>query len=294
MTREYEPSSRTDMRRFDTVISADELLGNLDHRDWRIVDCRFDLMAPGKGYEDFLSGHIPGAVYANLDTDLAGPIRRDSGRHPLPDLDQFAATLGRWGISNHCQVIAYDYASGALAARLWWMLRWLGHADIAVLNGGIAAWLRAGGRLQEGPTTAETAQFTARPDATRILNTAELALHPQTIRMIDARDRQRFRGLAEPIDAVAGHIPGARNLPFSELLGPDGRFLPAADLQERLLGVLGDAPARPWAAMCGSGVTACHLALAAEIARFTGPRLYVGSWSEWIRDPARPVATGND
>lgn len=280
------------MQRFHGVVSASDLLNKLGTNDWRIVDCRFDLMAPEKGYADFLAGHIPGAVYANLDKDLSGPVRSDSGRHPLPDSGKFVQTLGRWGISNKSQVIVYDYASGAIAARLWWMLRWLGHADVAVLNGGISAWTRTGGSLERGEIRPRKARFSPHPDTASILETSELQRKGQGIQLIDARDRNRFRGLSEPIDTVAGHIPGATNLPFSELLTADGQFLAAEVLRDRLLGVLGTADVKPWAAMCGSGVTACHLALAAEIAGMAGPRVYVGSWSEWIRDPDRPVATG--
>jgi thiosulfate/3-mercaptopyruvate sulfurtransferase len=292
MSRNDQGRAVVDMQRFHSVISARDLLARLGTDDWCIVDCRFDLMAPEKGYKDFLAGHIPGAVYANLDADLSGRIRSDSGRHPLPESESFAKALGRWGISNQTQVIAYDYASGAIAARLWWMLRWLGHADVAVLNGGFAAWTRAGGPIERAERRPPMAHFTPHPDAGSILETAELVRNSQGIRLIDARDRNRFQGVSEPIDAVAGHVPGAGNLPFSELLTADGQFLAAEALQDRLLAVLESDAARPWAAMCGSGVTACHLALAAEIAGIAGPRVYVGSWSEWIRDPDRPVATG--
>jgi thiosulfate/3-mercaptopyruvate sulfurtransferase len=280
------------MKRFHSVISAADLLHKLGTRDWRIVDCRFDLMAPEKGYRDFLSGHIPGAVYADLDKDLSGPIRSDSGRHPLPDPENFVKALGRWGISNRSQVVAYDYASGAIAARLWWMLRWLGHADVAVLNGGIAAWTRAGGPTESVEVRPPSTHFTPHPDANSVLETTELMGDVGQIRLVDARDRNRFQGLSEPIDAVAGHVPGANNLPFSELLTADGQFLAADVVRARLLDVLGHADTMPWAAMCGSGVTACHLALAAEFAGIAPPRVYVGSWSEWIRDHGRPVATG--
>lgn len=280
------------MQRFHSVISADDLLTRLGTDDWCIVDCRFDLMAPEKGYKDFLAGHIPGSVYANLGADLSGRIHSDSGRHPLPDSERFVKTLGRWGISNQSQVIVYDYASGAIAARLWWMLRWLGHADVAVLNGGFAAWTKAGGPVEQAELRPPIAHFTPHPDAGIILETTELLRNIQDMRLIDARDRNRFQGLSEPIDAVAGHIPGASNLPFSELLTTDGQFLAAEALRDRLRAVLGNTAEGPWAVMCGSGVTACHLALAAEIAGIGGPRVYVGSWSEWIRDPDRPVATG--
>lgn len=292
MTRNDQSRAVVDVQRFHSVISASDLLSKAGTDDWCIVDCRFDLMAPEKGYKDFLAGHIPGAVHANLNTDLSGRIRSDSGRHPLPDPEKFAQALGRWGISNQSQVIAYDYANGAIAARLWWMLRWLGHADVAVLNGGIAAWTKAGGPSERAEVRPSQARFTPHPDDAVVLETSELLRNSQDIRLLDARDRNRFQGLSEPIDAVAGHIPGASNLPFSELLTTDGQFLAAEALRDRLLAVLGHAAARPWAAMCGSGVTACHLALAAEIAGIARPRVYVGSWSEWIRDPDRPVGTG--
>jgi thiosulfate/3-mercaptopyruvate sulfurtransferase len=292
MIRDYQGRHDVDMQPFHSVISASDLLSKVATNEWRIVDCRFDLTAPEKGYRDFLSGHIPGAVYAHLDRDLSGPIRHDSGRHPLPDPGGFAQALGRWGISNKSQVVAYDYANGAIAARLWWMLRWLGHADVAVLNGGMAAWTRAGGPMESAEVRPPSAHFTPHPDANSVLQTPDLMDTSTGIRLIDARDRNRFQGLSEPIDAVAGHIPGAGNLPFSELLTADGQFLAAEVLRERLLGVLGHAVEMPWAAMCGSGVTACHLALAAEIAGIALPRVYVGSWSEWIRDRSRPVATG--
>ncbi len=293
MTRDDKSRANVDIRRFRDVISAMDLLSNLGTDDRCIVDCRFDLMAPEKGYEDFRAGHIPGAVYANLDRDLSGPIRIDSGRHPLPQPEKFVQTLERWGISNQSQVVVYDYGSGAVAARLWWMLRWFGHADVAVLNGGFAAWTRVRGPTEQTEVRPPKAHFTRHPDAAFVVETTELLRNSQGIRLVDARDRNRFQGLSEPIDAVAGHIPGARNLPFSELLTADGQFLGAEDLRDRLLNILGNDAARPWAAMCGSGVTACHLALAAEIAGIAWPRIYVGSWSEWIRDPERPLATGS-
>jgi thiosulfate/3-mercaptopyruvate sulfurtransferase len=280
------------MQRYATLISTDELHNNLDAADWRIVDCRFELAVPDKGRQDYLGGHIPGATYANLDRDLAGPVRNDSGRHPLPNPEVFATTLGQWGISNTSQVVAYDQASGAIAARLWWLLRWLGHSDVAVLNGGMAAWTSAGLPLELSRRQASPAEFVQQCDDSRVLDTAELSGDPGGILLVDARERTRFQGLQEPIDRVAGHVPGAINLPYTELLGPDKGFLSPEALRLRWASVLGGATEEPWAAMCGSGVTACHLALAAEVAGIKPPRLYVGSWSEWIRDSARPVVTG--
>ena len=278
------------MQRYRTTISVDELRRGMAQPEWCIVDSRFELKAPEKGRQEYLSGHIPGAVYAHLDRDLADPVRADSGRHPLPDPGRLAALLGEWGISNTSQVVVYDHGSGAIAARLWWLLRWCGHTDVAVLNGGIGAWLRAGGRVEKDIPSRSAANFEAIPDDSMLLTTQELLSDRESILLIDARDRQRFLGHLEPIDPVAGHVPGARNLPFSECLGPDGHLLPAKSLRHKFDAILQDAAGRSWAAMCGSGVTACHLALSAEIAGIRPPRLYVGSWSEWIRDPARPVA----
>jgi thiosulfate/3-mercaptopyruvate sulfurtransferase len=279
------------MHRFKTLISADELQSCIDQPDWRVVDCRFNLLQPAAGRQQYADGHLRGAVYADLDKDLAAPIRADSGRHPLPDPELLAAKLGRWGISNHSQVIVYDQTSGAIASRLWWLLRWLGHRDVAVLDGGIAAWLGSGGVLQRGTVSPVECEFKANPDEALILGTTELVGNLDSIRLVDARDRERFLGRKEPIDRVAGHIPGALNLPFSECQTEDGRMLSPHALRQRWQTALGSASQGAWAVMCGSGVTACHLALSAEIAGLAAPRLYVGSWSEWIRDPGRPVAT---
>ena len=280
------------MQRFTTLISGDELQASLQLPDWRIVDCRFDLKAPEKGRQEYLAGHISGAAYADLDGDLADPIRADTGRHPLPDPQRFSATLGSWGISNASQVVVYDHGSGAIAARLWWLLRWMGHRDVAVLNGGIAGWIKAGRPLVRHSQVASIARFEPHPDNAMVVTTAELLAGREAIALVDARDRQRFLGHVEPIDPVAGHVPGALNFPFSESLDPGGEMLSADELRIRWQKLLGNNAQRPWVAMCGSGVTACHLALSAEVAGIRAPRLYVGSWSEWIRDPGRPVATG--
>jgi thiosulfate/3-mercaptopyruvate sulfurtransferase len=279
------------MQSHETLISAEELLAGIDEPNLCIVDCRFDLMQPEKGRREFLDGHIPGAVYAHLDNDLADPDRPDSGRHPLPDPDRFASTLGSWGISNAVQVVAYDQASGAIASRLWWLLRWLGHSSVAVLDGGLDAWTRAGGPLSGKAANRRPVEFRGQPNPAMVVNTAEIVHEPGALLLVDARDTQRFLGRVEPIDPVAGHVPGAISLPFAECLAPDGRFLGAGAVRRRLQRALDNAPQAPWAVMCGSGVTACHLALSAAHAGIEAPRLYAGSWSEWIRDPSRPVAT---
>lgn len=279
------------MPRTDFLIDVDELNRHLHEPSWRIVDCRFELTQPDKGHEDYLKGHIPGAVYAHLDRDLAGRVTPQTGRHPLPEPAAFASTLGAWGISRRTRVIVYDQASGGIAARLWWMLRWVGHENVALLNGGFEAWQRAGLALERDPPDVEPAVYEARADDGMIATTSEIATAVsagQPPQLVDARGRERFAGRTEPIDPVAGHVPGARNFPFDTSLRPDGSWRPPGELARELSGALDRE--RPWIAMCGSGVTACHLALSAGIAGFPAPRLYAGSFSEWIRDPGRPVA----
>lgn len=281
---------------FTDLISVSELDALQRASACNIVDCRFNLMDTGKGREEFLQGHIPGAVYAHLDDDLASPVTPESGRHPLPDVDTFVSTLVNWGIDNESQVVVYDHGSGAIAARLWWLLRWLGHEKVAVLDGGFAAWEAAGGALATDVTLSRSEGFRAVPDATMIVTTDEIAQALETggrLDLVDARDAARFRGEVEPIDPVAGHIPGARNLPFSQCSNADGTWLPADKLKAAWKQLVPEGPERPLIAMCGSGVTACHLLISARLAGRAEPRLYVGSWSEWIRDDRRPVETLN-
>jgi thiosulfate/3-mercaptopyruvate sulfurtransferase len=268
-------------------------------KDWAIVDCRFELTRPGWGEEDYTHSHIPGAVYAHLDRDLSGPVEPHTGRHPLPTLEKLAATLGRWGIDQRTQVIAYDQGNGAYAARLWWLLRWAGHREIAVLNGGFAAWQRAGLPVSAEPGARPARNFVPESSRVGFVNVAELerlvasgALSSGRAMLIDARGADRFAGENETIDPIAGHIPGARNLPFTGNLDAQGRFLAAGPLRHRWQQTLGTTPPREAIAMCGSGVTACHNLLAMEVAGLGGARLYAGSWSEWIRDPARPLSRG--
>lgn len=283
------------MARRKFLITAAALSRHLGSPGWRIVDCRFDLMNPDKGREHFVAGHIPGAVYAHLDHDLAGPTGPDTGRHPLPDPQAFAATLGRWGIDNDIHVVAYDGGGGAIAARLWWMLRWLGHGEVSVLDGGFAAWQRAGLPVSRDAPDVEPRVYHARPDDSRIVTTDELeraVRENEPLRLLDARAAPRFRGEQEPIDPVAGHVPGAGNLPSDRSLTAEGTWREQSELESLWSEALAGDRAAPWVAMCGSGVTACHLALSAEEAGFAAPRLYAGSWSEWIRNPGRPVARG--
>jgi thiosulfate/3-mercaptopyruvate sulfurtransferase len=280
-----------------TLIDADSLRRLLGQPQLAVIDCRFDLTNPAGGLEAYVKGHIPGARYADLNRDLSSPVTAHTGRHPLPAPDVFAARLGELGVGDDTQVVAYDDANSSMAARLWWMLRWLGHEAVAVLDGGFKAWVAAGGAVESGEAatrTARTARFTPRVDPRAVLSTADLerALQAGTHLLVDARAAERFAGSVEPIDPVAGHVPGAVNHPFTANLGADGRFLPAAELERRWRERLAGKNAGQLIAMCGSGVTACHHLLSLEAAGIPGGRLYAGSWSEWIRDPRRPVARG--
>ncbi len=262
----------------------------------RILDCRFDLANPDAGRANFETGHIPGAVYAHLDLDLAGPIRPDSGRHPLPDADWLAARFGRFGIGNDSVVVVYDGGNGAMAARAWWLFRWLGQDNVRLLDGGLDAWLKAGGPIEAGAEKAPSARFVAQPRDDLVLSTEEIVgcgSSGASLKLVDARDAARFCGEAEPIDPVAGHIPGCLNMPLTNSIGEDGLWKSPKALAELWKPLLGDDKSVDWSVMCGSGVTACHLALSGIEAGYAEPRVYIGSWSEWIRDPARPVATGS-
>jgi thiosulfate/3-mercaptopyruvate sulfurtransferase len=262
-----------------------------------IIDCRFDLSDPTAGRRLYAAGHIPGARFADLNEDLSAPVTRETGRHPLPEPLAFAATLGRLGIENGVQVVAYDAANGAFAARLWWMLRAWGHGEVAVLDGGYPAWTAVGAPTLTGaePSASGTAIELPTIEQWPVASAAEveeLLRDPRRL-LVDARAPERYAGSVEPIDTVAGHVPGAENHPFSSNLGSDGRFLSAAELERRWQARLGGREPAALVAMCGSGVTACHNLLALEIAGLPGAKLYAGSWSEWIRNSRRPVAKGD-
>ncbi len=283
------------MSKLQILISVDELRSLIAQQAVVVVDTRFDLGDPAAGRRLYEEGHIPGAAFLDLDEDLAAPIGATTGRHPLPDVAQIATTLGRLGIGNDSTVVVYDGSNGAIAARAWWVLRWLGHERTRLLDGGLAAWLAAGGALEGGTATPIATEFRANPRAELVMTTDELAGDLAAIpkrRLLDARDAARYRGEVEPIDPIAGHVPGAINLPFSDLVTDEGLWRPEAERRARLQQVLGDDREMGWAVMCGSGVTACHLAIAGLEGGYTEPRVYVGSWSEWIRDPGRPIAVG--
>ena len=249
---------------------------------------------PDAGYAAYLRGHLPGAQYAHLDDDLSAEPAPHEGRHPLPDPRDLAERLGHWGIANSSHVVVYDDASGAIAARLWWLLHWLGHDRVSVLDGGLKAWVDAGGMLEQGAAEPQSANFTPTAVHDRwVVATGDIPLAIGSGALIlDARSETRFRGDEEPIDPVAGHVPNARNLPFTELLSDDGCFLPREELRTRLEDVLDGHASSAVVTMCGSGVTACHLSLAFAAAELERGRLYAGSWSEWIRDEGREIAIG--
>jgi thiosulfate/3-mercaptopyruvate sulfurtransferase len=282
------------MREFTTLIDAKTLSSQLERADLALFDCRFELGNPSWGESRYAESHIPGAQYLHLDRYLSNAITATSGRHPLPDPQVFARRLGELGGGPDTQLIAYDQGNGAYGARFWWLARWIGQRRVAVLDGGIAAWIAAGLPLEKSRRTPPPRTMPARLDAAMAADTATvdaLRLQPGTL-LVDARAAERFAGRNETIDPVAGHVPGARNYPFAGNLGTDGRFLAPAELRQRWQTMLGSRPPSCLIAMCGSGVTACHNLLALEHAGLPGARLYAGSWSEWIRDPRRPVAGG--
>jgi thiosulfate/3-mercaptopyruvate sulfurtransferase len=277
-----------------TILSTDELAAHLDDPQWVVFDCRFTLTDPGAGRTAYAHAHIPGARYAHLDEDLSSPKTAHSGRHPLPDPAVLAEKLGQWGVGEQSQVVVYDDSFGAIAVRLWWLLRWLGHDAVAVLDGGLPKWLREEKPVAQHLPDITPTIFHARPDHAMWVDTQDVQkalTHEQAI-LLDARAEVRFTGDREPIDPVAGHIPGAINLPFEDNLDLRGNLLPPAELREFYLGILQGRPASQVIHMCGSGITACHNLLAMEIAGLTGAKLYPGSWSEWITDQTRPITTG--
>lgn len=282
------------MRPYTTLIGAEELAQHLEYQDWRIFDCRHDLLAPDAGEHAYDAGHIIGARFLGLERDLSSPATGRNGRHPLPDPQRLAERLGSCGVGEQTQIVAYDDSGGMFAARLWWLARWLGHERVAVLDGGLAAWRSVGLPLASGGAGARAAmrlEVEPRPiavDAERVR--AQLG-DPQML-IVDARSPERFRGENETLDPVGGHIPGAVNRWFKDNLDERGRFKPAAQLRTEWLSLLGQRSAQAVVHTCGSGVSACHNLLAMEIAGLQGSRLYPGSWSEWCADPSRPVATG--
>lgn len=276
-----------------TLIGTAELAAHLDDAGWVIFDCRHDLAKPDSGAQDYAKAHIPGARFLHLDRDLSAPTTGRNGRHPLPDPQAFMRTLGAAGVDASKQVVAYDDKTGVYAARLWWMLRWLGHENAAVLDGGYAKWTKEGRALSSAVPQAAAARFAGRPRAMSV--DAEDVLRslgrPDRI-LLDARSAERYRGENETLDPVGGRIPGSINRFFRANLDASGCFKPAAELRQTYAALLGKLPPDAIVHSCGSGVSACHNLLAMEIAGLSGSRLYPGSWSEWCSDPGRPTEKG--
>jgi thiosulfate/3-mercaptopyruvate sulfurtransferase len=274
-----------------TLIRPADLAPHLADPRWVIVDCRFDLANPALGEEQYLAGHIPGARYAHLDRDLSGTKTGTNGRHPLPTVEQMSTTFAALGIAPETQVVAYDADSSMFAARLWWMLRYLGHDAVAVLDGGFARWVAEGGAVQPGRVTATPTVFSPKPRAEWRLTVDQVAAGTHGL-LVDARAPERFLGLNETIDPVGGHIPGARNYHFQQnLTAANMMFKPAAELRAQWEQVLEGHDPKEVVMYCGSGVSACHNLLAMEVAGLPGSRIFPGSWSEWSADPSRPVET---
>lgn len=274
---------------YQTLISAKTLHAHLNDPDWVIVDCRFSLDDVAWGRQAYLESHIPGAVYAHLDEDLSGPPVTDNGRHPLPSPEDLNQLFRRLGINHETQVVAYDNANGVFAARLWWMLRFMGHENAAVLDGGWAAWQEGGYEVSSGEEENELAAFHGKPNLDWLVKMDEV---PNAALLIDSRAPDRYAGKFEPLDAKAGHIPGAKNYFYQNNWDQNGRYQPPEMIRKSLHDLLSDAAPEEAVFYCGSGVSACVNLLSMAHAGLGSGRLYVGSWSEWSRSDENPVATG--
>lgn len=285
---------------YTTIISTADLAPHVNDDSWRTVDCRFRLDDPAAGRALYRDGHIPGAVYAHLDEDLSGPIvPGKTGRHPLPDVESFAATLSSWGVDDNIQVVAYDDAGGVYAGRLWWMLRWLGHDNVAVLDGGWTHWVQEGRPTRSGTDHRLAKAFVPRPRPQLQVSVDDVLanVNSRAHKMFDVRDEARYRGEGKGMDPIAGHIPGAHSAHYGANLDADGKFRSPEELRTRFEGLLDGTAPSDTIFYCGSGVSVHHDLLAMEIAGLasdpaSNARVYIGSWSDWITDPDRPVATG--
>ncbi|MCZ7563583.1 MAG: sulfurtransferase [Burkholderiales bacterium] len=278
---------------FTTLVGTETLAAHLGDSSWVIFDCRHDLRNPDYGPREYAKSHVPGARFMHLDRDLSGPPTGRNGRHPLPDPQAFMRKLGAAGVDRTKQVVAYDAHGGAYASRLWWMLRWVGHDAAAVLDGGFGKWLREDWPETDDIPQPRPVQFAGKVRPIGVdLAFVQAHLRDPALALVDARAAERYAGATEPLDPVAGHIPGSISAPNSAILAADGTFRSAAELRAHWRRVLGERRADEVVHTCGSGVAACHNLLAMEVAGLCGSRLYAGSWSEWCADPSRPVATG--
>ncbi|CAG7856646.1 thiosulfate/3-mercaptopyruvate sulfurtransferase [biofilm metagenome] len=279
--------------KYTTIISADDLKPHVNDQDWIIIDCRFSLADTDAGFTAYRHGHIPNARYTHLDRDLSSQVTDFTGRHPLPTIATLINKLESWGVNNNSQVVVYDDANGAFAGRLWWLMRYLGHEQVAVLDGGLKHWQRLAYPLTTTLPTIKPCDFRAYINQNSVLSAIEVQnnLAQKQLCLVDARTPERYRGEQEPIDPVAGHIPGAFNRPFQLNLHEEGLFSSADKLRNQFSQLIGTKSPDQVAHMCGSGVTACHNLLAMEIAGLSGSKLYAGSWSEWITNKNRPITT---
>lgn len=279
------------------LIAPQQLAERLGDPKLVILDCRFALEDPDYGQRSYAEGHIAGAHFADLERDLSGPVTKGvTGRHPLPDASRLIERLQQWGINNDSDIVLYDDGPGAFAARAWWLLAWLGkRSGVAILDGGLKAWHAAGLPLSLDPADKREGRFSGEPDPALLIDAEQLRkrLGDPALTLLDARAQPRFRGEVEPIDPVAGHIPGAQCAAFTDNLGAEGRFLPAEQLKARFATLIGTRKPEELVAYCGSGVTACHNLFALSLAGYPLAPLYAGSWSEWITDPQRQIATGD-
>ncbi|MEM7304849.1 MAG: sulfurtransferase [Pseudomonadota bacterium] len=280
--------------KYNTIITADQLKSIIENDNVRVFDCRFSLKDPQGGLKCYQQGHLPHAQFADMDTQLSSAMTETSGRHPLPIPEDFIEQLCAWGVSNDTQVVAYDDMKGAFAARLWWMMRWLGHNNVAVLNGGMDQWTQAGYPLSQDQVEYARGDFSGQPKMEWLvdIDTVSTELEAGKITLIDARAADRFTAKDQQSDPVPGHIPGAKNLPFGGNLTGDGLMKSADEIKQRFDSLINQNPDNEVVNMCGSGVTACHNLLAQAIAGLPPMKVFIGSWSQWIKDSSRPVATG--
>jgi thiosulfate/3-mercaptopyruvate sulfurtransferase len=278
---------------YKTIISEKDLKNNISNNDFIIFDTRCDIKDSGYGIDSYSEGHIENSIFVDVDTDLASEKQQGTGRHPLPKVETFCDKLSHWGMDNNKQVVIYDDAGGAFAGRMWWMLRWLGHEDVAVLDGGLNSWVKNGNKLITSPTLFKKSYFepTINNEMIATLRDVENAQHVLNTILLDARSKERYEGISDPVDPIAGHVPGAISHPLGTNLDRTGKFKDKEELKHNFDKISHDLKEKEIISMCGSGITACHNILALEIAGIKNAKLYVGSWSEWITDPNRTVVT---
>jgi thiosulfate/3-mercaptopyruvate sulfurtransferase len=278
---------------YKTTISQKDLKNNISNNDFIIFDTRCDIKDSGYGIDSYTEGHIKNSIFVDVDTDLASEKQQGTGRHPLPKVETFCDKLSHWGMDNNKQVVIYDDAGGAFAGRMWWMLRWLGHEDVAVLDGGLNSWVKNGNKLITSPTLFKKSYFepTINNEMIATLRDVENAQHVLNTILLDARSKERYEGISDPVDPIAGHVPGAISHPLGTNLDRTGKFKDKEELKHNFDKISHDLKEKEIISMCGSGITACHNILALEIAGIKNAKLYVGSWSEWITDPNRTVVT---